>query len=456
MKRLSKTYLVIFLVLCLHTPSMSTETIHTVAGSYMPYFNSTIYTLGEPGYGWILFITVADSSLEAPVTYNVDRENYNDHEWFEWNFEYEHPLRAVAGLNWIDSTGALHADSVYNEAEYELISIGLYDGFGELAYFLGRDDSSATIYASPFLEYGNYGILTPVLIGTVPEITTSISIRGYDWDQRLNIIANQVNDSSNVALIYRTNDQGEMELLGEELLPSHGVLANESYIWGYEDPVLCWVDSTVGSGYKIMSNELDFAEEEITIFESESPAQVYLISGTEHPALGTGIAWAERNAEGNHNLYWHSIVDSSYYTQPVDSILDIKITGDRYMDHFSDMLVWQEFDGDSTRLKYTTLRYYFSEVDEVELPTQFSISSIYPNPFNSMATISVKMPLASELNVALFNVLGLKVLQIADGRYNTGKHNLILNAENLASGVYLVHAQLGQDQEALRKVVMIR
>jgi hypothetical protein len=59
------------------------------------------------------------------------------------------------------------------------------------------------------------------------------------------------------------------------------------------------------------------------------------------------------------------------------------------------------------------------------------------------ATLTLTLPSASDVQVALYDVLGRRVRTFADGRYPAGAHVVTVRAAGLAPGLYLVrlHAE---------------
>jgi hypothetical protein len=88
------------------------------------------------------------------------------------------------------------------------------------------------------------------------------------------------------------------------------------------------------------------------------------------------------------------------------------------------------------------------------VPETFFIEQNYPNPFWSGATsrsagtpstsIRFGLPATAHVTVDVFNMLGQKVATLFDGRKDAGVHNLIFDAVNLSSGVYLYRIQAGE------------
>jgi hypothetical protein len=61
----------------------------------------------------------------------------------------------------------------------------------------------------------------------------------------------------------------------------------------------------------------------------------------------------------------------------------------------------------------------------------------YPNPFNPQTTIRFQLPRAVQINLTLYNILGQNIKTLASGIREAGVHSVILEADNLPSGMYL-------------------
>jgi hypothetical protein len=92
----------------------------------------------------------------------------------------------------------------------------------------------------------------------------------------------------------------------------------------------------------------------------------------------------------------------------------------------------------------------------VELPTEFTVSEAYPNPFNAMTRFTVTLPEAAELTVAVYNVVGQRVVVLADGYMDAGRHEFSVDASTMSSGVYFLHAEATGHGVQVRKLALIR
>ncbi|UCC78897.1 MAG: M28 family peptidase [Candidatus Zixiibacteriota bacterium] len=72
----------------------------------------------------------------------------------------------------------------------------------------------------------------------------------------------------------------------------------------------------------------------------------------------------------------------------------------------------------------------------VSLPSEFVLHGNYPNPFNAATTISFAIPSGSDVDLAVYDILGRKVARLFEGRLDAGDHRIAWNADGLSSGLY--------------------
>ena len=89
------------------------------------------------------------------------------------------------------------------------------------------------------------------------------------------------------------------------------------------------------------------------------------------------------------------------------------------------------------------------------LPTSFSLKQNYPNPFNPSTVISYQLPVISDVEVSIFNLLGQKVVTLVSEKQKAGYHQLEWNASGYASGVYYYQLVAGEYKE-VKKMILLR
>jgi hypothetical protein len=76
------------------------------------------------------------------------------------------------------------------------------------------------------------------------------------------------------------------------------------------------------------------------------------------------------------------------------------------------------------------------------IPQQYMMGQAYPNPFNAETTIPFSLAKASEIELSVYNMLGQKILRLADGYFAAGGHAVKFNAADYATGLYIVELKV--------------
>jgi hypothetical protein len=91
-----------------------------------------------------------------------------------------------------------------------------------------------------------------------------------------------------------------------------------------------------------------------------------------------------------------------------------------------------------------------------ELPTKFELYQNYPNPFNPETLISYQLPVASNVELILYNILGEKVATLVKEFQYAGSYNYQLSITNyqLSSGVYFYQLKAGNFLQTKKMIIM--
>jgi glutamine cyclotransferase len=82
------------------------------------------------------------------------------------------------------------------------------------------------------------------------------------------------------------------------------------------------------------------------------------------------------------------------------------------------------------------------------MPSSLNLISNYPNPFNAITTIRYNLPVASDVVIDIYDILGRKVRILEDERKQAGTHVVDFDASGLASGIYFYRLQTGDVVES--------
>ena len=118
-------------------------------------------------------------------------------------------------------------------------------------------------------------------------------------------------------------------------------------------------------------------------------------------------------------------------------------------------LAWEE--QDQIRGRIFSLDDRTVSVHNSELSRGMALLSLasYPNPFNSSVRIEFRLSMKSEINVAIYNLLGQEIAHPFVGLAEQGTHLVEWNASSQSSGIYLCRMIAG-NVSIVQKLLVIR
>ncbi|MBU0509731.1 DUF2961 domain-containing protein [bacterium] len=154
----------------------------------------------------------------------------------------------------------------------------------------------------------------------------------------------------------------------------------------------------------------------------------------------TGLGWRCARTDTVYGL-WRDI-------EPGEHILTFKVTGrnpsstgwDIWIDQ---ILIIEEFPS------------AIPHASSPARPERFALDPVFPNPFNSTASLRLWVPEAGRVKVRVFNLLGREVAVLADERMEAGERFLRWDAGGLASGIYFVRLEAPREI-IIRKALLLR
>ena len=90
------------------------------------------------------------------------------------------------------------------------------------------------------------------------------------------------------------------------------------------------------------------------------------------------------------------------------------------------------------------------------VPTIYQIHQNYPNPFNPSTSISLYLSKQSEVVLSVFDLKGRWVIKEGVKIMNEGSHEIIINGENLSSGVYFYQFTIDGNELMPKKMVLLK
>lgn len=91
---------------------------------------------------------------------------------------------------------------------------------------------------------------------------------------------------------------------------------------------------------------------------------------------------------------------------------------------------------------------------KVMIGEDFALEAAYPNPFNPRFVVPFTLISAQEIRIALYDVSGKMVRDIAEGTYKAGYYELNVDSHDLGSGVYLLVTRIGSEVSTQRMTLL--
>ena len=92
--------------------------------------------------------------------------------------------------------------------------------------------------------------------------------------------------------------------------------------------------------------------------------------------------------------------------------------------------------------------------EKEEVPTQYTLGQNYPNPFNPTTVITYQLPIASKVNLKVYDVLGKEVTILVNEKKPAGNYEVEFDGSELTSGIYFYRIQAGDFVET--KIMMLQ
>ena len=236
-----------------------------------------------------------------------------------------------------------------------------------------------------------------------------------------------------------------------------------------------------------------------------SASQAFTLTVTAAPDPPSAFAWTDPTSEndsivvtssnGNDNFLigWESSVDPdgdavtyklaiSHPPHSVPGIMTQSFSGTSRSFTFAEFIgLWPSSLQMINRLNYKFNVYAYSGSDSTEvtgtrqlfversgdlntesigIPNSFVLHPNYPNPFNPETQIRFEMPYAGNVDLSIYNLLGMKVKTLYAGQKSAGVFEFKWDGKNdhnqsVSGGVYIYKLQSGQQMQ-MRKMILLK
>lgn len=163
-----------------------------------------------------------------------------------------------------------------------------------------------------------------------------------------------------------------------------------------------------------------------------------------------------------NNLFYEGIVDT-FFAADSGSVLFPSIApqeispGEEIDVYFAMAVGLTESQLDSNMsLAFERYNNLITTVDKKEeLPNRITLYQNYPNPFNPTTTIKFTLPKKQFVEMKIYNSIGQLVKELVNKELPGGVHEIVFNANGLASGVYFYRMQV-DDFFSTKKMIILK
>jgi hypothetical protein len=96
-----------------------------------------------------------------------------------------------------------------------------------------------------------------------------------------------------------------------------------------------------------------------------------------------------------------------------------------------------------------------------DVPREYGLADNFPNPFNPATTLRYQLPVAGNVRIAVYTLIGEEVMTLVDLPHEAGYHEAVWDASGSPSGVYVAVMRVtgagGRlEYSAVKKVLLVR
>jgi Secretion system C-terminal sorting domain len=84
------------------------------------------------------------------------------------------------------------------------------------------------------------------------------------------------------------------------------------------------------------------------------------------------------------------------------------------------------------------------DIHNIEIPSNYKLKQNYPNPFNPTTKISYSVPVKSQIELSVIDVLGREIVKLVNEVQDQGVYEASFDASNLPSGIYFYSLHAGE------------
>jgi hypothetical protein len=305
-------------------------------------------------------------------------------------------------------------------------SILIRENEKDVTYY--HEDDSITTYTVPSVPYVQMDFTGSSTCFRIPKDAGScndcVVVQAYQentgWDGKIETI-------KNISLLGSADDFDDIEGPVIHLYQKNRSLSDGSAIFPNKDITIALEDESGFNLLETIGHGIRYAydDDNLTLLQGSE----FIYEGCDSGFISIPVP--PTLSEGLHRFYleaWDGVNNKS--------TVDIQVCIDEIADDYD-----CEENGMSNEVSI--------------IPTNYSISSIYPNPFNPTTKISFSIPKFGLTIIKAYNINGRQLETLTNEVLSVGNYSIGWNASDYPSGVYLIRMESG-DFTQTQKVVLVK
>ena len=252
----------------------------------------------------------------------------------------------------------------------------------------------------------------------------------------------------------------ELDVTTGSANPSAGVLATQANQYG--QLFKCFVERSFFSGRgKIISVSKDGLNDQYT-FKTNQASSLWDVNNQCKPAFYAVVDVGNHyNALDSITAYADTLPESDYTSESWSVFATALTAAHNAMDqNYSASLSAADALGTAKVNLEAAIDGLVKIADDIATQQgnqigNFALGQNYPNPFNPITFIEFALPENCTVHLAVYDVLGRMVADLAEGDYQAGNYKIDFNASNLVSGVYFYKLAAGK-YTAVKKLILMK
>jgi hypothetical protein len=96
----------------------------------------------------------------------------------------------------------------------------------------------------------------------------------------------------------------------------------------------------------------------------------------------------------------------------------------------------------------------FEDKNNQPLPRQLALNQNYPNPFNASTRIDFEIPVMSDVDIGVYDIIGRRAATLFEGQQRPGHHSIVWDAGDIPSGIYFARLRAGTHSDVIRMTLL--